>query len=124
MSAEIRVGFIGWDHAHWKGIFYPADAKSKFDKLNYVASYFDTVEINSTWHKPPAAHCCVNWLKSVEHNPSFKFTAKMTDVFTHKRGPDLSKSEDEFRRGIEPLMKADKLGALLLQFPHSFTNIK
>ena len=55
-------------------------------------------------------------------HPAFKFTAKLNRVFTHERGKATAKDEKDFHIGMEPLVKLDKLGALLLQFPWSFKN--
>jgi uncharacterized protein YecE (DUF72 family) len=58
----------------------------------------------------------------VAENKQFNFTAKLHRLFTHERGKATREDEKDFRQGIEPLAKAGKLGALLLQFPWSFKN--
>jgi uncharacterized protein YecE (DUF72 family) len=58
----------------------------------------------------------------VSDNPDFVFTAKLNRLFTHERGQATEHDESDFRSGIEPLVTANKLGALLLQFPWSFKN--
>src|SRR3569623_1263069 len=51
--ARIRVGPAGWDYPDWRGIVYPNTRKTKtFDELAYLARFFDTVEINSTFYRP------------------------------------------------------------------------
>jgi uncharacterized protein YecE (DUF72 family) len=61
----------------------------------------------------------------------FLFTVKLWQKFTHPKmfekatGDIAAISQDDislFRQGIEPLVRAGKLGALLAQFPPSFTN--
>jgi uncharacterized protein YecE (DUF72 family) len=51
----IYIGTSGWSYPKgegtWKGYFYPADRK--IDELEYYSSFFDTVEINSSFYKPP-----------------------------------------------------------------------
>jgi uncharacterized protein YecE (DUF72 family) len=122
VKKEIRVGPAGWSYKDWNGIVYPLKAGSKFDPLSYLASFFDTIEINSSFYRPPAATSSKSWVRRVAHNPAFKFTAKLYQVFTHERGKATREDEDLFRAGIEPLVEASKLGALLLQFPWSFKN--
>ena len=61
------------------------------------------------------------WTKHVSGNKKFRFTAKVWRGFTHERNA-TSADEAEFKTGIEPLLQADRLGALLLQFPISFKN--
>jgi uncharacterized protein YecE (DUF72 family) len=101
---------------------YPARPGSKFDPLEYLASYFDTIEINSSFYRPPAASSSKAWAKRVTHNRNFKFTAKLYQRFTHDRGQATAEDEKIFREGIDPLVEAGKFGALLLQFPWSFRN--
>jgi len=58
----------------------------------------------------------------VAANKEFAFTAKLHRLFTHERGKATNKDEKEFRQGMDVLVKAGKLGAVLLQFPWSFKN--
>jgi uncharacterized protein YecE (DUF72 family) len=101
---------------------YPERPGPKFDPLAYLARFFDTIEINSTFYRPPSESAAKSWLRRVAHNPKFKFTAKLYRVFTHERGTHTQKDETEFRGGIDPLRNASRFGALLLQFPWSFKN--
>jgi uncharacterized protein YecE (DUF72 family) len=121
-SAKIRVGPAGWDYPDWRGFVYPNKKKtSSFDELAYIARYFDTVEINNTFYRPANPKAADGWVKRVGHNPEFKFTAKLWRRFTHER--DKAWSADEVkatRAGFAVLQEADRLGAVLLQFPWSF----
>ena len=119
---DIRVGPAGWSYADWRGRVYPESAGTKFDTLALVAKYFDTAEINSSFYYPPKPETARAWLERVAHNPNFVFTAKLHKVFTHKRERLTSDDEKLFREGIDPLMEAAKLGAVLIQFPWSFKN--
>ena len=121
-SKKIRIGPAGWSYKDWEGVVYPAKPNAKFDPLAYLAEFFDTIEINSTFYGPPAASTTKAWLKRVGHNPGFVFTAKLYQAFTHQRGKASVADEKAFREGIEPLAERNKLGALLLQFPWSFKN--
>ena len=122
MSDKIRIGPAGWSYKDWEGIVYPKKPGPKFDPLEYLARYFDTIEINSSFYRPPAPSTTVAWVRRVFENPEFRFTAKLHRLFTHERGKATADDEKEFRDGIEPLVSAEKLGALLLQFPWSFKN--
>lgn len=119
---DILVGPAGWSYADWRGRVYPESAGSKFDTLALVAKYFDTVEINSSFYHPPTPETARSWLRRIAHNPHFIFTAKLYRSFTHERGKATAEDERLFREGIDPLMEAGKLGAVLLQFPWSFKN--
>lgn len=119
---DISVGPAGWSYADWRGRVYPEGAGTKFDTLALVAKYFDTAEINSSFYYPPRPDTARAWLKRVAHNPNFIFTAKLHKVFTHKRDKLTRKDEGAFREGLNPLVEAGKLGAILIQFPWSFKN--
>jgi len=119
---DILVGPAGWSYEDWRGRVYPEGAGTRFDTLALIAKYFDTVEINSSFYYPPKPEAARRWLERIAHNPHFIFTAKLHKVFTHKRERLTSEDERLFREGINPLMEAEKLGALLMQFPWSFKN--
>jgi uncharacterized protein YecE (DUF72 family) len=147
MSATIRIGTSGWNYPSgrgtWNGVFYPpARGRPKtFDELSFYAEHFDTVEVNSTFYGQPRVEVTNRWAKRTP--PAFEFSIKLYQKFTHpgmykqrvqRSLPDDMRSGevisalakpnqadiDEFKRGIEPLAHAGKLGALLAQFPASF----
>lgn len=119
---DIYIGPAGWSYADWRGRVYPEGAGTKFDTLALVAKYFDTVEVNSSFYYPPKPETARAWLERTAHNPNFIFTAKLHKVFTHRRDKLTNKDERNFRDGIDPLAEAQKLGAVLIQFPWSFKN--
>ncbi|MGH9425756.1 MAG: DUF72 domain-containing protein, partial [Terriglobia bacterium] len=119
---KVRIGPAGWSYKDWEGVVYPQKPGPKFDPLTYLSRFFDTIEINSSFYRPPAATSAKAWARRVANNPAFKFTAKLHRVFTHERGKATSDDEETFRKGIDPLAEAGKFGALLLQFPWSFKN--
>lgn len=117
----IRVGTSGWKYKDWDGRVYPKPKPRGFDELAYLARFFHTVEINTSYYGPPRASSSTKWLESVSTNPAFRFTAKLYHSFTHERKP-APNDEKDFKDGIAPLVEAGRFGALLLQFPWSFRN--
>ena len=123
MAAQLHIGTSGWSYPDWEGIFYPPGAKKSFNRLSYYAEHFDTVEINTSFYRPPKREYCEKWLREVSGNERFMFTAKLWQHFTHERDQRWTPEDvDVFRGSIEPLVEAGKLGALLVQFPWSFRN--
>lgn len=120
---EIRIGPAGWSYDDWVGIVYPTRKVRGFHEAAYLAQFFDTIEINTTFYHPPEARMARAWARRVAENPSFKFTAKLWQRFTHDRNANRD-DEKVFKEGIRPLVEADRLGALLVQFPWSFKNTK
>ena len=118
----IRIGPAGWSYKDWEGVVYPQKPGKGFDPLAYLARFFNTIEINSSFYRPPSSSTAESWARRVAQRKDFSFTAKLHRVFTHERGKATKKDEKEFREGMAPLVKTAKLGALLLQFPWSFKN--
>ncbi|NWF57112.1 MAG: DUF72 domain-containing protein [Syntrophaceae bacterium] len=118
----IRVGPAGWSYQDWEGIVYPPKKGAKFDPLVYLSEFFDTIELNNTFYRPPTPTMSKSWARRVQSNPRFKFTAKLYRNFTHARESLTEADEVTFKSGLAPLMEAGRLGALLIQFPYSFHN--
>lgn len=117
----IRYGPAGFQYKDWEGVVYPSPRPKKFDPLAYLAHYFDTVEINSTFYGPARPSTVDSWMRRVGHNPDFRFTAKLYQRFTHQRKTAWTADEvAEVRAGMDPLLEGGRLGAVLLQFPWSF----
>jgi uncharacterized protein YecE (DUF72 family) len=120
MDTEIRVGPAGWSYDDWKGAVYPPGADSKFDPLAYLKDYFDTIEINSTFYHPQRPTVVEKWVRRIETNSRFLFTVKLWRHFTHDAKTLDEEAVGSVRAMLEPLRKADRLGAVLCQFPWSF----
>jgi uncharacterized protein YecE (DUF72 family) len=121
LNAEIRVGPAGWSYADWNGIVYPTRRPQGFHEANYLADFFDTIEINTSFYQPLRPALATQWLTRVAANPRFLFTAKLWQKFTHEGGT-TPEDVQAVRVGFDPLHQAGKLGAVLLQFPFSFHN--
>jgi uncharacterized protein YecE (DUF72 family) len=118
---KIRVGPAGWSYADWEKVVYPPHG-SKFDHLAYLSSFFDTIEINSPFYRIPPPNHAKSWVRRVADNRDFRFTTKVFRGFTHEKAELLADDVKAFRNYLDPLMEADRLGAILLQFPWSFKN--
>jgi uncharacterized protein YecE (DUF72 family) len=117
----IRIGPAGWSYKDWQGIVYPSPKPRGFHEIAFLAQYFDSIEINTSFYGPISAKTSASWLKHIEANPRFRFTAKLWRGFTH--GRDASASDRQtFLDGIAPLLESGKFGVLLFQFPWSFRN--
>ncbi len=117
--SPVYVGPAGWSYADWAGIVYPAKKPRDFHEASYLAEYFDTIEINTSFYQPLRPAMCWTWLERVATNPRFLFTAKLWQKFTHETGA-TDEDEKAVRGGFDMLMGAGKLGAVLVQFPFSF----
>ncbi|MGD8538862.1 MAG: DUF72 domain-containing protein [Candidatus Aminicenantes bacterium] len=120
--AKFYVGTAGWSYKDWEGIVYPAQKGRDFHALYFLGQYINIVEINSTFYRPPVMRISLSWVRKAEGFPDFLFAVKLHQVFTHNRKDFTQKEVDEFKLGIEPLISAGRLAAILLQFPWSFAN--
>ena len=117
----IRIGPAGWSYPDSPGHVYPAGVPSRFDALEFLATYFDAIEINSTFYRPQPARTFTSWVRRVAHNPPFRFTVKLWQRFTHERGAPWSAEDVRMvTEGLEVLRDTGRLGAVLAQFPWSF----
>lgn len=119
LPQTLHCGPSGWSYQHWNGIVYPRQKPRGFHALEELARYFDAVEINTSFYVPLRPEIARLWLRKVSHNPKFLFTAKLARRFTHER---LIGSAEvaQFKEGLWPLMRARKLGSVLMQFPWTF----
>jgi uncharacterized protein YecE (DUF72 family) len=119
---QYNVGTAGWSYKDWEGIVYPRKKPSSFHALRFLSRYIDFMEINSTFYRMPVFNYALSWTKKVEQNPDFLFAVKLHQDFTHQEKSPSQKQADEFRFGIEPLAAKNRLGAVLMQFPWSFSH--
>src|SRR5438067_13219008 len=113
-SHPIRVDTAGWSYTDWDGTVYPPHG-SKFDALAYLSEFFDTIEINSPFYRIPPPQHARSWVRRVAGNPGFKFTTKVFRGFTHDQAEPAEGDVKAFRDYLDPLLEADRLGAVLLQ---------
>ncbi len=144
------VGISSWTERTLikEGDFYPAGAKTAEGRLQFYASQFPIVEVDSTYYFPPSERNAVLW---IERTPKdFTFNIKAYSLLTNhptrreslyadlrdelpkdlesKRNLYREQLPDEaveqvwqrFHDALMPLHSAGKLGAVLFQFPQWF----
>lgn len=126
----VLIGCSGWSYADsfekggWVKVFYP-DTQTK--KLQYYSQFFNTAEMDATFYekfyKYMTKETFVNMNRATPDN--FQFSVKVPETVTHDRRLDVSKGAvthlEEFLDKISPLKSSNKLGAVLIQLPPSFT---
>lgn len=94
---------------------YPPEFRDK-SRLNYYASLYNSVEINSTFYKLPMGKTVEKWANDVPGH--FRFTFKMWKEITHAR--EMNYASTDVARFMEVInWVGDKKGSLLIQFPAS-----
>jgi uncharacterized protein YecE (DUF72 family) len=146
----ILVGTASWTDKTLidSGRFYPPDAKTPEARLRHYAAHFPLVEVDSSYYALPARRTAEAW---AERTPAgFAFDVKAFRLFTghgasasalpkdlraalafmdgktlyYRHLPDEIRSElwQRFRSGLEPLVEAGKLRAVLLQLAPWFVS--
>jgi uncharacterized protein YecE (DUF72 family) len=111
-----RIGTSGFSYDDWKGFFYPAHLEKKA-MLSFYAQQFDTVEVDSTYYRIPPASVFERMAQKVPND--FAFIVKANKEMTHAEAKQPEVFE-AFKKSVEPLLQADKLGCVLAQFPWAF----
>jgi uncharacterized protein YecE (DUF72 family) len=144
---EILVGTCSWTDPTLirSGRFYPAEAKSAEARLQFYASQFRLVEVDSTYYAMPNEATARLWVERT--GADFTFDLKTFRLFTMHPTPLVSLPKDirealpkdtaekkniyqkdlppevinelwsRFERALLPLDSAGKLGTVLFQFP-------
>jgi len=116
----IRVGVAGWSYADWKGRAYPRTSSKDFHPLEYLARFFDCIEINSSFYALPQRVHVQGWVERVAERPDFRFAMKLHRDFTHGRHEATAASA--YNRALEPMLESNRLGAVLAQFHQDFAD--
>jgi uncharacterized protein YecE (DUF72 family) len=128
--AEVFIGCSGWNYGDpfekggWVGSFYP-DAQTK--RLHYYSEFFPSAEIDATFYEKFYSKMSSGTFHGmVKTTPDlFQFSVKAPETVTHSKRMNVTKGAlsvfEEFLEKISPLKRANKLGAVLLQLPPSFS---
>lgn len=79
---EVRVGCSGWSYRGWRGIVYPPELPARRWFAHY-ADRFDTVELNTTFYRLPAAETVQAWRDQAP--PGFSYAVKVGQFGTHRK---------------------------------------
>ncbi len=147
---NIYYGTCGWtDPTLLKsGAFYPSGVSSAEERLRFYAQSFPLVEVDSTFYAPPSEDNAIRWARRTPQG--FLFNIKAYGLLTHHAvmvrslpleirrtldGDSANKKRiymhelptaarqiiwDMHVHALQPLAHANKLGAVLLQFPYWF----
>lgn len=82
MSARAWIGTSGFEYDHWRKSFYGGGTpRSRW--LEAYADRFDTVELNATFYRLPAAETFARWAERVP--VGFRYAVKASRYLTHVR---------------------------------------
>jgi uncharacterized protein YecE (DUF72 family) len=140
MNARIRIGTASWTDPGFVQDWYPAGLP-KGQLLSWYAQHFDFVEVNSTFYSIPNFRVVEGWCRQTPDD--FLFDVKLFKLLSRHSTevkflpPDLRAKAgagpraelnralenavaERFLREVQPLKRAGKLGAFLLQLSPGF----
>jgi uncharacterized protein YecE (DUF72 family) len=85
-------------------------------RLTYYSTFFNSIEINSTFYKLPLTKTVSKWASQVPDD--FKFTFKLWKEITHVKDLDFKEADVELFFKVAS-HTAHKKGCILVQFPPS-----
>ncbi|MCM5662957.1 DUF72 domain-containing protein [Galbibacter mesophilus] len=110
---NVYVGCAKWNKQDLKG-FYPRGTK---DELQYYATQFNSIEMNSTFYRNFPVEQFEKWYEKVPAD--FKFFPKVNQMVSHmKRLIDSDKYVPEYLDGVVHFK--EKLGTIFLQMHNNF----
>jgi uncharacterized protein YecE (DUF72 family) len=118
-KSTIYIGPAGWSYPDWNGIIYPTKKPKGFSELEYIAKYFNVVEVNTSFYRIPAKKTVEKWAGIKDVNPDFRFLVKLWQNFTHRYPYSDKESILNFIDACSPL-SPNMLAGLLMQFPWRF----
>jgi uncharacterized protein YecE (DUF72 family) len=80
-TGKIRIGTSGWMYDDWRGVIYPRQLPKRA-WFEHYATLFDTVELNTTFYRLPAATTVERWAEMAP--PGFEFALKLGAFGTHR----------------------------------------
>ncbi len=116
VPGRVLIGTSGFLYRHWRnGVFYPPGLPQR-EELEFFATQFRTVELNSPFYRLPPRTTFVRWK---ERTPAdFRYAVKASRYVTHVRRLEACEEPVRtFLRHARALGK--KLGPVLFQLPPS-----
>jgi uncharacterized protein YecE (DUF72 family) len=146
MPGNVRIGTCSWTDPTMVRAWYPPTVRTAADRLRYYATFFDTVEVDSSFYGLPTSTTARLWAERtpadfVFHIKAFGMLTRhgvkprqlpasflgSHDVELDRYGRILHPPREMraevfglFSEALEPLRKENKLGVILMQFPPYF----
>ena len=120
MSTNFRVGVAYW------GETLPDESAAKdkqhvtFGTLAVLRELLGVAEIVHSLFHPLSAKDSRLYLSQVKASPNFRFTVRLWQKLVREKSPSSRADIDMVKRGLAPFMEAQRLGAVVIQFPAAF----
>ncbi len=118
LPSNLNLGAAGWDQPRWAADFLDHRKRSPH-ALARLAGFVNLAEISTTLHEPLRPEIAALCVRMVASRRDFQFLVLLGRRFTHDRNLDPV-AVSAWKQGLLPLLRARKLGAVVMQFPWAF----
>ena len=146
-KGEVRFGTASWTDPTMTvpGVFYPKGITSAEERLRFYASQFPVVEVDATYYALPNKRTAEAWVERTPKDFVFDIKAhalmtgqptemaRLPKAIREEMSTELAEKKRiyrkdmpaelldaiyaQFREALQPLVDANKLGAVFVQFP-------
>lgn len=115
-SPKIYLGTGGYSDTDLIGTLYPHGSHHE-DFLSIYSQHYDALELNSTFHAPIGHKALQGMVEKAAGR--LRFSIKIHQDFSHRRSATSAQASG-FLKALSPLIEADVLAHLFIQFPSNF----
>jgi len=119
ISSNVFIGVAGWNHAGWRDLL-GAPSASHIPEITLLSQLFDLLEDTASYNYPVDAKTSQQWLAQTQDRAQVRFLVRVWQKLVRERSPSYRADVELVKRGVQPLLHARRLGALVLPFPASF----
>ena len=118
-EGRISVGIGSWTDKEYKGVLFPKGLPDN-QRLTTYATWFDHVELNSSYHRIPSRAFVENWVNQTPEGFLFDFKLPKEISFDPEGTARAGTLVSLLLRAAQRFIDAGKLGAFFLVLPPSF----
>lgn len=118
-QGRISVGIGSWTDKDYKGLLFPKGTADN-ERLTVLATWFDHVEVNMSYHRIPPVKFVENWVQQTPARFVFDFKLPKEMSLDPAGAAKNERLMGRFVGSARPLIEAKKLGAFFLVLPPSF----
>ncbi len=118
-SPNLFIGVAG-SCPEWTDLLATDTTPVESSEVAALSRLFDLIEITSSYYHPLNAKTAQHWLVQTQDNKRLLFIVRVWQKLVHEQSSSWKTDVETVKRGLLPLQKSRRLGALVLPFPLSF----
>lgn len=118
LPSSLHLGVAGWDQPEFADALSEPGTRPRHP-LTRLSEFVNHAEISSTFRQPLRPEIAGLYVRMAAARPDFQFSALLGRRFTHDRDLDPC-AVSAWKQGFFPLLRARRLGAVIMQFPWAF----